>query len=136
MTDALTLIRQYTIGKKLIESRDGLVFLGDFCWDIKSETNYMVYGTGRDGQPKEFYSIETILFFLENADKLSHPHYVKVSHYNKFKILNYIKAALQKFGSERDKNYSIFRADRKGKSLVKTHTLKPVKICCHTCVAK
>ena len=86
MTDALTLIRQYTIAKKQIESRDNLVFLGDFCWDIKSETNYMVYGTGRDGQPKEFYSIETILFFLENADKLSHPHYVKVC----FGIYNWI----------------------------------------------
>ena len=88
MTDALTLIRQYTIAKKQIESRDNLVFLGDFCWDIKSETNYMVYGTGRDGQPKEFYSIETILFFLENADKLSHPHYVKVKFYRTFKFYN------------------------------------------------
>ena len=96
MTDALTLIRQYTIGKKLIESRDGLVFLGDFCWDIKSETNYMVYGTGRDGQPKEFYSIETILFFLENADKLSHPHYVKVSLLNALNVLKHSKGRSSK----------------------------------------
>ena len=52
MTDALSLIREYTIAKKQIEKRDGLVYLGDFCWDLKSETNYMVYGTGRDGNPK------------------------------------------------------------------------------------
>ena len=52
MTDALSLIRDYTINKKEIEVRDGLVYLGDFCWDIKSKTNYMVWGSGRDGQPK------------------------------------------------------------------------------------
>jgi len=97
MTDALSLIREYTIAKKQIEKRDGLVYLGDFCWDLKSETNYMVYGTGRDGNPKEFYSIETILFFLDNVDQ-THP--------------IYIKAALQKFGAER-KNYSILRPDRR-----------------------
>ena len=35
MTDALSLIRDYTINKKEIEVRDGLVYLGDFCWDVK-----------------------------------------------------------------------------------------------------
>lgn len=97
MSDALSLIREYTIAKKTIEKRDGLVYLGDFCWDLKSETNYMVYGTGREGSPKEYYSIETILFFLENVEQ-THP--------------IYIKAALQKFGAER-KNYSILRPDRR-----------------------
>ena len=72
MTDALSLIREYTIAKKQIEKRDGLVYLGDFCWDLKSETNYMVYGTGRDGNPKgmilpsEETILEKIFFFRKN----------------------------------------------------------------------
>ena len=63
MTDALSLIREYTIAKKQIEKRDGLVYLGDFCWDLKSETNYMVYGTGRDGNPKGMILPTRILLF-------------------------------------------------------------------------
>jgi len=63
MTDALSLIREYTIAKKQIEKRDGLVYLGDFCWDLKSETNYMVYGTGRDGNPKGMI-LQNFYFFV------------------------------------------------------------------------
>jgi len=96
MTDALSLIRDYTINKKEIEVRDGLVYLGDFCWDIKSKTNYMVWGSGRDGQPKEYYTIETILFFLENAE-LQHP--------------MYIRAAIEKFGAT--EKSSVSRPDRR-----------------------
>ena len=35
MTDALSLIRDYTLQKKEIETKDGLVYLGDFVWDVK-----------------------------------------------------------------------------------------------------
>jgi len=29
------LIRDYTLQKKEIETKDGLVYLGDFVWDVK-----------------------------------------------------------------------------------------------------
>ena len=68
MTDALSLIRDYTINKKEIEVRDGLVYLGDFCWDIKSKTNYMVWGSGRDGQPKA-KSLKSLILFKNDKIK-------------------------------------------------------------------
>lgn len=95
MTDALSLIREYTVQKKEIDVREGLVFLGDFVWDVKAKTNYTIWGSGRDGQAKEYYTIEAILFFLENIE-LTHP--------------QYIKTAIEKFGTN-DKNVS--RPDRK-----------------------
>lgn len=100
MTDALSLIRDATINKKDIEVREGLVYLGDFCWDVKSKTNYMVWGSGRDGQAKEYYTIETILFFLDNVE-MPHP--------------QYIKAAIEKFGATEKSgtHYSVSRPDRK-----------------------
>lgn len=39
MTDALSLIRDYTLQKKEIETKDGLVYLGDFVWDVKVPVN-------------------------------------------------------------------------------------------------
>ena len=39
MTDALSLIRDYTLQKKEIETKDGLVYLGDFVWDVKVPIN-------------------------------------------------------------------------------------------------
>ena len=62
---------------------------------FQAKTNYTIWGSGRDGQAKEYYTIEAILFFLENIE-LTHP--------------QYIKAAIEKFGSN-DKNVS--RPDRK-----------------------
>ena len=100
MTDSLSLIRDYTINKKEIEVREGLVYLGDFCWDVHSKTNYKVWGSGRDGQATEYYTIQTILFFLDNLD-IPHPQYVK--------------AAIEKFGATEKSgtHYSVSRPDRR-----------------------
>ena len=62
----------------------------------------MVWGSGRDGNAKEYYTIETILFFLDNVE-MPHP--------------QYIKAAIEKFGATEKfgTHYSVSRPDRKGK---------------------
>jgi len=79
MADALSILREYTIGKKSIEEHDGHIIFGDFSWPKDVKTNYVVYGTGKDGNPKDYYTLETLLFLIKNV-KLSHPLYVRTTH--------------------------------------------------------
>ena len=74
MVDVLSLLRQFTVNKKLIVIRDNLVSFDEFVWPKNVKTNYIVHGTGKENAPKEYYTLECILYFLENKD-LAHPVY-------------------------------------------------------------
>ncbi|KAI8518518.1 accessory factor associated with RNA polymerase II [Branchiostoma belcheri] len=76
MADALSIVRQYNINKKEIIERDDEVIFGDFSWRKDVKTNYLIWGTGKDGTPKEYYTLESILFLLKNVH-LAHPIYVR-----------------------------------------------------------
>ncbi|ODN06259.1 Parafibromin [Orchesella cincta] len=76
MADPLSLLRQYTVsGKDIIEKEEKIIF-GEFAWPKNVKTNYMIYGSGKDGAAKEYYTLECLLFLLKNVS-LSHPVYVR-----------------------------------------------------------
>lgn len=76
MADALSLLREYSIAKKKIEEQDGHIVFGDFSYPKNIKTNYIIWGTGKEGTSKEYYTLDSILFLLKNI-KLSHPLYVR-----------------------------------------------------------
>ncbi|KAL0275871.1 UNVERIFIED_CONTAM: hypothetical protein PYX00_003597 [Menopon gallinae] len=76
MADPLSLLRQYNVNKKEIIERDGQIIFGEFSWPKTVKTNYLMYGSGKDGAPKEYYTLECLLFILKNV-QLSHPVYVR-----------------------------------------------------------
>ncbi|KAK2186474.1 hypothetical protein NP493_199g06037 [Ridgeia piscesae] len=76
MADALTVLRQYNVEKKDIVQRDEQVIFGDFAWPSNTKTNYLIYGTGKDGISKDYYSLDCILFLLNNV-ALPHALYVR-----------------------------------------------------------
>ena len=76
MADPLSLLRQYNIQRKTIAERDGQVIFGEFSWPKTVKTNYIEWGSGKDGAPKEYYSLECLLYLLKNIT-LQHPVYVR-----------------------------------------------------------
>lgn len=76
MADALSVLREYNVGKKFIEEQDNQLIFDDFSWPKNVKTNYLIWGTGKDGNPKEYYTLESIYFLIKNV-KLSHPLYVR-----------------------------------------------------------
>lgn len=72
----MSLVRQFNVNKKPIDVRDNLVYFDEFVWPKNVKTNYIVWGTGKDNAPKEYYTLECILYFLQNVE-LSHPVYVR-----------------------------------------------------------
>ncbi|KAL5011516.1 hypothetical protein ScPMuIL_010067 [Solemya velum] len=76
MADVLTILRQYNVSKKDIIDREDQVVFGDLAWQKNVKTNYVVWGTGKDGIPKEYYTLDCILFLLKNVH-LPHPLYVR-----------------------------------------------------------
>ncbi|ESP00596.1 hypothetical protein LOTGIDRAFT_186348, partial [Lottia gigantea] len=76
MADVLTLLRQYNINKKDIIEKDDQVIFGEFAWPKNVKTNYVAWGTGKDGIAKEYYTLDSILFLLKNVH-LQHFMYVK-----------------------------------------------------------
>jgi parafibromin len=40
------------------------------------KTNYVIWGTGKEGAPKEYYTLECLLYLLKNIT-LQHPVYVR-----------------------------------------------------------
>ena len=76
MADSLSILREYVIGKKSIEEQDNHIIFGDFSWPKDVKTNYVIWGTGKDGNQKEYYTLESIYFLIKNV-KLSHPIYVR-----------------------------------------------------------
>uniref|UniRef100_A0AAX7UBI6 Paf1 complex subunit Cdc73 N-terminal domain-containing protein n=1 Tax=Astatotilapia calliptera TaxID=8154 RepID=A0AAX7UBI6_ASTCA len=76
MADVLSVLRQYNIQKKEIVAKGDEVIFGEFSWPKNVKTNYIISGTGKEGQPKEYYTLDSILFFLNNVH-LPHPSYVR-----------------------------------------------------------
>ncbi|XP_032387742.1 parafibromin [Etheostoma spectabile] len=76
MADVLSVLRQYNIQKKEIVAKGDEVIFGEFSWPKNVKTNYIIWGTGKDGQPKEYYTLDSILFLLNNVH-LPHTSYVR-----------------------------------------------------------
>ncbi|XP_021926024.1 parafibromin [Zootermopsis nevadensis] len=76
MADPLSLLRQYNVNKKEIIERDNQIIFGEFSWPKNVKTNYLMWGSGKDGAPKEYYTLECLLFLLKNVT-LTHPVYVR-----------------------------------------------------------
>ncbi|KAJ1520944.1 hypothetical protein ONE63_004021 [Megalurothrips usitatus] len=76
MADPLSLLRQYNVNKKEIIERESQIIFGEFSWPKNVKTNYLMYGSGKDGAPKEYYTLECLLFLLKNV-ALTHPVYVR-----------------------------------------------------------
>uniref|UniRef100_A0A3B3DD24 Parafibromin n=1 Tax=Oryzias melastigma TaxID=30732 RepID=A0A3B3DD24_ORYME len=76
MADVLSVLRQYNIQKKEIVAKGDEVIFGEFSWPKNVKTNYIIWGTGKEGQPKEYYTLDSILFLLNNVH-LPHSSYVR-----------------------------------------------------------
>lgn len=76
MADPLSLLRQYNVNKKEIVEKNNQIIFGEFSWSKNVHTNFLMWGTGKDGSQKEYYTLECLLFFLKNIS-LSHPVYVR-----------------------------------------------------------
>jgi len=76
MADPLSLLRQFNMQRKTIVERDGQVIFGEFSWPKTVKTNYVEWGTGKDGAPKDYYTLECLLYLLKNIT-LQHPVYVR-----------------------------------------------------------
>ncbi|KAL3314253.1 hypothetical protein Ciccas_007128 [Cichlidogyrus casuarinus] len=76
MADVLALLREYNISNKQFrETKDEIIF-GDFAWPKSTKTNYIIFGSGKEGQAKDYYTLESIMYFLKNIE-LSHTQYVR-----------------------------------------------------------
>ncbi|XP_072761275.1 parafibromin [Anoplolepis gracilipes] len=76
MADPLSLLRQYNVNKKEIIERENQIIFGEFSWPKNVKTNYLTYGSGKEGTPKEYYTLECLLFLLKHV-QLTHPVYVR-----------------------------------------------------------
>ncbi|EDW15793.1 parafibromin [Drosophila mojavensis] len=76
MADPLSLLRQYNINKKEIIERDNQIIFGEFSWPKNVKTNYLKYGSGKKGAPREYYTLECLLYLLKNV-MLQHSVYVR-----------------------------------------------------------
>ncbi|OXU19054.1 hypothetical protein TSAR_007446 [Trichomalopsis sarcophagae] len=76
MADPLSLLRQYNVNKKEIIERDKQIIFGEISWPKTVKTNYLTYGSGKEGAPKEYYTLECLLFLLRHV-QLTHPVYVR-----------------------------------------------------------
>ncbi|XP_053210636.1 parafibromin-like [Panonychus citri] len=76
MADPLSLLRQYNVSKKDIIEKNDYICFGESCWPKNVKTNYLSYGSSRDGPNKDFYTLECLYFFLRNKE-MQHPAYVR-----------------------------------------------------------
>ena len=44
MADALSVLREYNIGKKEYEEQENHIIFGDFSWPKDVKTNYVIWG--------------------------------------------------------------------------------------------
>jgi PREDICTED: similar to cdc73 domain protein len=72
----LSLLRQYNVNKRDIVEKNGHICFGEYCWPKSVKTNYLVWGSTKDGPIKEYYTLECLLFLLRNVN-LQHPVYVR-----------------------------------------------------------
>uniref|UniRef100_UPI00358EDFD6 parafibromin n=1 Tax=Myxine glutinosa TaxID=7769 RepID=UPI00358EDFD6 len=78
MADVLSVLRQHNTQRRDVLVKGDEVIFGEFSWPKSVRTNYVVWGTGKDGQPKEYYTLDSILFLLNHVH-LSHPVYVRLA---------------------------------------------------------
>lgn len=76
MADPLSILRLYNSDKKEIVERDDQIIFDDFAWPKTAKTNYLIWGTGKDGVQKDYYTLDCILFLLKNVS-LAHAMYVR-----------------------------------------------------------
>ena len=76
MADPLSLLRQFNMQRKMIVEKDDHVIFGEFSLPKTAKTNYMEWGTGTDGTPKDYYTIECLMYLLKNLT-MQHPVYVR-----------------------------------------------------------
>ena len=77
MADPLSQLRQFHINGREIREHNGYIIFGDHGWPKTVKTNYQVYSAAvGDGNRKEYYTLESLLYFLKHMD-LAQPHYVK-----------------------------------------------------------
>ncbi|KAH7983227.1 hypothetical protein HPB52_010249 [Rhipicephalus sanguineus] len=76
MADPLSLLRQFNVNKKDIAERNSQIIFDEYSWPKTVKTNYLVWGSGKDGAPREYYTLQCLLFLLRNVH-LSHPVYVR-----------------------------------------------------------
>ncbi|XP_064395224.1 parafibromin-like [Halichondria panicea] len=76
MADCLTMLRRYNTQKKEIVEREKLIIFDQMAWPRNAKTNYLIYRTGQGVGPREYYTLESLLFLLKNVN-LSHPMYVQ-----------------------------------------------------------
>ena len=96
MADAISLLRQFTIENKEYAIENDRFVFNDLAYPKDIKTNYLAYGfvlaarcqlgdrltlsldssTGKDNTPKDYYTLESIIFLLKNVD-LQHANYVK-----------------------------------------------------------
>lgn len=73
--DPLKLLRQYHASKMRIIEKDGYVQFGKYLWPKDTPTSFTCWGTMKGSKPKEYYTLECLLFLLRNVN-LPHPQYV------------------------------------------------------------
>uniref|UniRef100_V5H7E7 Parafibromin n=1 Tax=Ixodes ricinus TaxID=34613 RepID=V5H7E7_IXORI len=76
MADPLSLLRQFNVNKKDITEKNAQIIFDEYSWPKTVKTNYLVWGSGKDGTPREYYTLQCLLFLLKNVH-LSHPVYVR-----------------------------------------------------------
>lgn len=76
MSDALSLLRHFVRNKKEFHEDDDKIVFGDVYYPKSVKTTYLIYGTGKDGKPKDYYTLECLAFLIKHRD-LQHPMYVK-----------------------------------------------------------
>jgi len=76
MADPLSLLRQFNMQRKTIVERDNHIIFGEFSWPKTVKTNYVIWGSGKDGTAKDYYTLECLLYLLRNIT-LQHPVYVR-----------------------------------------------------------
>lgn len=76
MADVLALLREYHLnGKAVVETQSEIIF-GDFAWPKIAKTNFLVWGSGKDGTAKDYYTLDCVVYFLKHLE-LPHTQYVR-----------------------------------------------------------
>lgn len=76
MSDALNLLRTFVKSKKDFHEEDDKIVFCDLFYYKNTKTTYLIYGTGKDGKGKDYYTLECLAFLIKNRD-LQHSMYVK-----------------------------------------------------------
>ena len=75
MVDCLSLLRAYNINRKEIVERDDFIIFDQAAFPRTTKTNYQIFKAGADNTPRDYYTLETLLFLLKHAS-LGHAVYL------------------------------------------------------------